>query len=231
MPPSLADAHLVAQAQLRAIVAQAVGTVWADLPGYDRANLDEWLTRVVPLVATGQRRSVALTDAYIARALDRRPLGIDPHDLIGAAVRAGTSPEIVYTRSFVNVWAALGRSVQYDEAVAQGLNRATSTAQMDVQLSHRASYGAIQAADTTIRGYKRAADSGACAFCLTVNGAFVKSANAMALHNHCGCGLTPVISDVPVTPVPDAVAVHEHGELGAVLTAPGDHFTSLHDFA
>ena len=59
--------------------------------------------------------------------------------------------------------------------------------------------------------------------------AFVKSANAMALHNHCGCGLEAVFYDVEVPPLPDGVAVHQHGELGAVLGDPAHSFASLAD--
>lgn len=230
MPPSLADAHLVAQARLREIIARAVTRAWVSLPAYDRANLDEYLSAVIPTVLAGQRYAVNLTDAYVALELDRQPLGIDPTDLIGAGVRAGVDPETVYTRSFVTLWSALGRGTPFDDAVAQGLHRATSTASTDVQLSHRAAYGAIQVADPQIRGYKRQADASACTFCVTVSGAFVKSAGAMPLHNHCGCGLVPVIRDIGVTPTPESVAIHTHGELGPVLTAPGDHFQSLADF-
>lgn len=229
-PSALADAHLQAQAQLRGVVVRAVTQIWTGLPGYDRDNVDQYLAGVIPFVTTAQRRSVALTDAYVARALDRRPLGIDPTYLTGAVLRGGSPPEEVYTRAFVTVWSALGRSVPYEDAVAAGLHRSTSTAEMDVQLSHRAAYAAIQDADRTIRGYQRAADGAACTFCLTVDGAFVKSADALALHNRCGCGLEPITEHVVATPTPEDVAVHTHGELGAVLTAPGDHFTSLSDF-
>lgn len=237
MPPSLADTHLVQQERLRTIVAQAITRIWTGLPGFDRANLDEWLSNVVPVVLAGQRQAVALTDAYVALELRRRPLGVDPTPLIGAGVRAGIDPETVYSRSFITLWSALARGTQYDDAVAQGLDRSTSAGQMDVQLSHRAAYGAIQAADTNIFGYRRIADSGACGFCLTVNGAYVKNASASPLHNHCGCGLQPITSPAPGArwlpngqSVEEHYAIHEHGELGAVLTAPGDHFQSLADF-
>jgi hypothetical protein len=229
--PRLRDANLIVQARLRAVIERATAGAWAQLPAYDRGNLDEWLSTVLPLVDVAQRRSVALTDAYIARALERPALGIDPTPLIGAGVRSGVDPETVYTRPFITLWSALRDGVEYDAAVAKGLHRATSTAAMDVQLSHRASYGAIQAADPRIRGYKRVPDGSACKFCVTVAGAFVKSASAMGLHNHCGCGLEPVTADVEATPTPDTVAVHEHGELGAVLADPAQHFTSLAQLA
>lgn len=227
---TLADANLQLQARLRALLVAAVGTAWTELRGYDRQNVDEWLSAVLPIVDAAQRQSVALTDAYVARALDRQPLGIDPTRLIGAAVRAGTAPATVYTRPFIQTWGALANGVAYQAAAAQGLHRAQSAARMDVQISHFAAYGAIQSADPAIRGYQRIADASACAFCRLVNGAFVKSASASPLHNGCGCGLRPVLRDVEPTPLPAGVAVHDHGELGPLLGDPAHHFQSDSDF-
>jgi hypothetical protein len=51
----------------------------------------------------------------------------------------------------------------------------------------------------------------------------------MPLHNHCGCSLEPVLDDVTPTPLPEGVAVHEHGELGLVLGDPAHDFTSAAD--
>jgi hypothetical protein len=144
-------------------------------------------------------------------------------------VRGGVDPQTVYRRPFVTVWSALGAGKLWQDAVAAGLNRATSTAAMDVQLASRAAFREVQAADDQIRGYTRVPDGGACAFCLEVAGAFVKSADAMPLHNRCGCSLEPVLSTQPTTPVPDGVAVHEHGELGPVLTDPAHDFTAGSD--
>lgn len=221
---SLTEIHLDLQERLRGAVAAAVAAVWNGLPGHDSENVDEWLSTVLPIVLAAQERSVALTDAYVARALERPALGLDTASLVGAAVRNGADPEEVYHRPFVAVWAALGRGVLFEDALARGLHRATSTAATDVQLSHRASYGALMDADSNIRGYRRAANGSACRFCRTVAGAFVKSPTAMPLHSHCGCGLVPLEYDIDVSPVPKTVAVRRHGELGEVLGDPAHHF-------
>lgn len=48
----------------------------------------------------------------------------------------------------------------------------------------------------------------------------------MPLHNNCGCSLEPVLDDFPGdTPLPDTVAVNEHGELGPILGGPDHEFT------
>lgn len=226
MNPDLARAHIALQERLRALTGAGVAAIWNGLPGYDEKDVDAFLRATVPLVIAAQRQSVAVTEAFLARAIGRRPIGVDPGDIIGAAARNGTPPVEVYRRPFVTVWAALKAGTAFADAVAAGRARAASTAEMDVQLASRGTYAAVQAADPSIRGYRRVADGGACEFCLLVDGAFVKSADAMALHNRCGCGLDPVLGEpVAATAVPEGVAVHDHGELGPVLTDPAHHFT------
>lgn len=241
-PSPLVEAHIEGQARLRRLLEGSISNTWNDLPGHDRANVDEWLSRVLPAVEASQRASVALTNAYLAQSLERQPVGVSTDELVGSAVRNGTPPATVYERPFVTLWGGLGNGLEWAEASKKALERATSTAAMDVQLSMRATADAVQATSTGIYGYKRVADPTACEFCETVNGAYVKSANAFPLHNHCGCGLEPLTEPHPgAVYLPDGtqvrfaaygplfddqVAVHEHGELGPLLTAPGDHFTS-----
>lgn len=245
MSVSLAQAHILGEKRLRDGAVRAFERIWRGLPAYDRGNLDQWLSEALPIAEAAQRQSVALTNAYIARSLERQPLGLDPSALTGAGIRNGALPAEVYERPFITIWTALKDGTAYEDAVASGLARATSTAAMDVQLSMRATANAVQTADSSIYGYARVADAGACEFCLTVNGAYVKSASAMPLHNHCGCGLEPLTSvHRGAVYLPDGtqareyqygplspVAVHEHGELGPVLTDPNDHFTSASDLA
>jgi hypothetical protein len=226
---TLIEAHLQAQARLRQIVFTAIASIWQGLGTYNEADMDRFTEASVPIVLAGQTQAVALTEAFIIRRLGLAPIGLDPTELTGAAVRGGVTLEEVYRRPFVNVWSALGRDVPWEDAVNAGEARATASAEMDVQLSSRAAYGAAQRVEPRIRGYRRRANGGACKFCLLVNGAFVKSANAMPLHNRCGCGLDPVTQDVIVTDTPDGVAVHQHGELGPMLGDPADNFTSQSD--
>jgi len=48
-----------------------------------------------------------------------------------------------------------------------------------------------------IGGFQRVADGGACEFCQTVDGAFLYSDDVMPLHNRCGCGIEPVVGQIP----------------------------------
>lgn len=239
MPPSPTDAHIAAQERLRGIVETAVATIWAGLPGYDAENVDEWLSTVIPVVLAGQRQSVALTEAFLARALGRRPIGVDPDRVTGAALRAGATPEVVYQRPFVTVWTALKAGRQWDDAVNAGLARATSTASTDVQLAMRSTLREVGQADDAIVGYQRVPDPGACDFCLLVAGQRYRTDDLMPIHNRCGCGVDVITretrsgftgqaaNDLNVTRDGVTAEVREHGELGPVLVNGNHAFTEL----
>lgn len=136
MPSPLSEAHIEAERRLRLVTTTGVERIWRTLPSYDRKDVPKWLSAVVPLVTAAQRQSVALTEAYLARALERQPLGVDPDAIIRAA-RNGTPPEVVYERSFIAVWSALADGLLYADAVAQGEARAVTAARTDVQLAMR----------------------------------------------------------------------------------------------
>jgi hypothetical protein len=240
MASELAQAHIVSQARLRTLTAAAAATIWQQLPGYDEEHVDEWLTRVLPIIAAGQRQSVRLTEAFLSRALGRAPLGVQADEIIGAAARAGTDPATVYRRPFVTVWTALGAGKDWNSAAAAGLARARSTAATDVQLAMRGTLTAVGEADDLIVGYARVPDGGACDFCRLVAGQRYRTDQLMPIHSHCGCGVDVITrqtrgnftgnADNDLTVTRDdglTAAVREHGELGPVLVN-GDHdFTQL----
>ena len=227
---SLISAHLMTQARVRQIVHGAVATLWQGLGTYDEDNVEYFTNLVTPIVYAGQQQSIALTEAFMARRMKTAAVGLVASGLTGAAVRNGVDLREVYRRPFVTVWSALDKGQPWEEAVNAGEARATASAEMDVQLAHRAAYGALQQENPRIRGYRRRANAGACSFCLLVNGAYVKSADAMPLHNRCGCGLDPLMhDDFDVSSIPEGVAVHHHGELGPLLTDPAHDFTTSSD--
>lgn len=235
MATPLAEAHISAGERLRALIAAAVAQIWGSLPGYDRENLDEWLSRVVPVVLAGQRQAVALTEAYLARAIERPPLGSLPSEIIGPGLRSGTPPETVYERSFVETWTKLGTGVLYDDAIDIGRRRATNMAATDIQLATTHTLREVGEADDQILGYARVPDAGACKFCRLVAGQRYRTDELMPIHAHCGCGVDVITAanrsqfagnrarDLSVS----GAAVEEHGELGPLLVDPNHHFTRL----
>src|ERR1044072_6749026 len=225
----LAETHIEAQRRLREITKRAVAAIWADLPGYDRENVDEWLSKVVPVVLTSQRAAVARTEACLAQAIGRQPLGVNPVAIIGG-VRGDTSPDQVYERPFVTLWTKLGAGVDFNAAVSAALERATSSAATDVQMAMRDTLREVGEADDLILGYQRVPDGGACQFCQLVSGQRYRTEDLMPIHNNCGCGGEPITGaerpNFTGRYDNDLVTVREHGELGPVLTDPHHDFTT-----
>lgn len=232
----LADAHITAMQRIRALVEQLVTQAWTGLPAYDEQNVPEFTDLVVPVILAAQRQSAALTDAYIARALERQPLGIPAELVTGAAVRAGTAPADVYRRPFVTIWTALQNGTDWQAAVNAGLERATSTAAMDVQLTMTHTLREIGSRDDRIVGFQRVPDAGACTFCQLVSGQRYRTDQLMPLHNRCGCGVDVITTAdrhlftgnaANDLDLPAGVAVEQHGELGPVLADPAHTFAHV----
>lgn len=228
MASRLAEAQLVAQERLRTFAAQGLAQIWRELGSYDEADVAVWLRAVVPFVTTVERQSVLITNAYVARVLGQQPLSLSAMKII-QSIRGEPTPDEVYRRPFVTIWKALSDGVPYEKAVDAGLARAKAQAAMDVQLVHRATLQAIQDLEPRIRGWKRAANAEACSYCRLLDGAFVKRADAMPMHDFCGCGLEVIHVEPQETPLPDGVAVHTHGEYGPTIADPAHDFTSAAD--
>jgi hypothetical protein len=240
MPSLLTLRYQQQLAHLRATTSNRVGTVWTRLGSYDEADVARFVDQAVPLVQSGQRQAVRSTNAYMARFSRGQLADLDLADLTGAAVRNGATPADVYARPFVNVWTALGKGVPWVDAVRAGFARAVSTAETDVALSSRAASAAYAEADDRIVGFQRVPDGGACDFCSLVSGQRYHTAELMPLHNRCGCTVEPLLgadrhsftgrleNDV-VHGDGISAAIHQHGELGPVLTNGADHFTDEHE--
>jgi hypothetical protein len=236
LDPAVA-AQIAAKERLQQLAAGAAVAAWDALPHYDRANIDQFLSTALPVLAGANLQSVALTQAYLAHVLDRQPVAVDAHQVV-AGIRNGATPEEVYRRPFVTVWSALSHEKPYADAVATGRARVATAAATDVQLAFRNTLQAVGAADHRIMGYERVANAKACEFCQRVNGAQFLKQDPMPLHPHCACGVRVVEytrgrgkGSLLERPLPDGVAVHEHGELGPVLGDPNQHFTGEHALA
>lgn len=232
-----------ALARIRSAAEGVVANVWDDLEAYDADVVNGFVDDVVPFVAAAQAQAAVLTDAYLASAIGRPPLGVDLEEVTGAAVRAGTPPEQVYARPFITVWTGLKDGRPWVDAVAAGRSRAMSSATMDVALTTRAAATQIGEVDDRIVGYQRVPDGNACAFCTLVAGQRYRTEDLMPLHNHCGCTVEPILSsergrftgkgandlDLPITREGVTAAVRDHGELGPLLVNGDDQFTTESD--
>ncbi len=205
-----AQAHIAQNAAVQQAAATAAATAWLALGNYDEADVPRFLARVVPLILSAQRTAVAITTAYLSRAIGRRVAPVDVNQLIGAAIRTatpaviaasqrgglalapdatGVPPEIVYRRPFVGVWKALGEGTPWADAVVDGRERVMGTAAMDVQNTMRHTLRLVGEADDLILGYARVPDADACPFCKLIAGRRYLTSDLMEVHPRCRCGV------------------------------------------
>lgn len=236
----LAERHIKLNAALRKRTVEAITRIWYALPDHRNDSLASWLETAPALVEAARRQQVAITEAYIARALDRPVIGVSPDEIMDG-YRNGADPQDVYKRPFSDVWTALSNGTPYAAAAQQGLARAVQTAATDVQMAMRDTSMLAQR-EYGFWGYQRVANGDACAFCQEVDGAYVKGPDlVMDLHPGCGCGLEVMeephkgaallpdgtrIRLYQYGPLNENVTVVEHGELGSVLADPSHDFST-----
>ncbi len=210
MATAAAEAHIVAQERLRALVVRGVQAAWDDLPNYDEESVAPFLAVVAPFVLAAQAQAVALTNAFLSLSLGRPPVGLDVSLLIGPAIRKatpavieasqvgpfplaadaeGVPPEVTYRRPFVQTWSALADHTPWVDAVAAGRKRAGGMAAMDVQNAMRHTLRLVGEQDNLILGYRRVPDADACDFCKLIAGRRYLTADLMEVHENCGCGV------------------------------------------
>ncbi len=243
MSQAQAEAHVAAQERLQALAVAGAQSAWDRLPNYDEESVAPFLALVVPLLLAVQRRAVAVTNAFLAAATSRPPLRLDAEQLVGAAIRNGTAPEVVYRRPFVQVWTALGERTPWETAVAGGRERVGASAAMDVQNSMRHTLRAVGEADDLILGYRRVVDSDPCPFCLLIAGRRYLTSELQPVHPRCACSVDVITeanrgdftgkreNDLRASKDGVTAAVVEHGELGPLLVNGDDHFTTLAELA
>lgn len=252
-PPSLDPTRLLAAyttttVAVRARVEMSVRGAWSGLDAWRTPDISRFARQVAPVVTGGQRQIAALTDGYLAAMtaakLGRpyRPTGI-PKSTIGA-IRGDVTPIDVYERTGPTVWTALSRGYTIDEAAGQGLGRALIAVATDLQLAKTfATRYALERNDNVV-GYRRVPDGAACDLCLLASTQRYHVEDLMPIHDRCACDVEPLFGEHDPGQVIDRdlldrlnaaqdsgtdVAVHDHGELGPVLTVAGQNFDGPDD--
>lgn len=224
-----------------------VGTLWDRVGGIDTAALEAFATQAAEIVGATQFQAAAIAAAYVDNVLGlngQRPTRTIDVARSVAMARNGTPLVEVYGRPTITARAEIANGKDFAQALRIARNRATSAADTDVKLAARS--GAHDAMTSAgVEHYKRVPDAHACVFCLTASTQRYSTAELMPMHAHCGCSVMPLVGASAhivdsgllarlkaASGRPDywndpkaAIAVHEHGELGPVLTPAGDHFT------
>jgi len=246
------DAAYVAQVStIRERVVSFTQAVFASGQHRD-ADLERFVSTVVPVVLASRRQVSALTDAYLAVVLSET-LGVKvaPRGPVDTDSLRGVDASEVYARPFVEVRTKLAEGLPYDRAISAGASRLTDIALSDMQLAK--THTARRSLDVDgVRGYKRTLTGRAnCALCYLASTQFYSKADLLPIHPGCNCGVSPIASGDSARMSEDLAATHEavearlgvsdsggrapdyrkqiivreHGELGPVLTVKDQHFT------
>ncbi|MEM9609937.1 MAG: hypothetical protein AAGA99_21130 [Actinomycetota bacterium] len=157
-----------------------------------------WLDELAPQVEGITAQAAQMADAYVAAmttletGIGTSPIGLRPADYTATATR-GTDVDELRRRPLVTVLGALSRGVQFDQAVAQGAQRAVSTLETDVQLAARAASRDAMSADERIVGYRRTlSGTENCGLCVAASTQRYRTGDLMPIHARCDCGVEPI---------------------------------------
>jgi hypothetical protein len=185
------------------------------------------------------------------------PIGIPAEMVTGSALRNGVTPEIEYERPFREIWYQLSQDKEFAQAVGLGEQRAMSMISTDLQLArtHTSRIALSESGPKLgVVGYRRVVGSfHSCNLCQIAATQRYHIAQLMPIHNNCSCGVAPITAEKdPGQSIDraylheDAIAsdtsgkyaqyygnhileVHQHGEIGPVLTVRGQSFRGPSD--
>jgi hypothetical protein len=192
------NAHIAADAAIRARVEQFVTTLWGGLGTYRDSDIARFVRALLPVVLGAQRQIAALTDSYLATLASAvlggpaRPAGISPAAVTGEALR-GVAPSEVYARPGVTVWTALSKGASLSDAIEQGKRRALNIAMTDLQLARTHTARKVMSRDDRITGHRRVLTGREdCGLCVVASTQRYHRAELQPIHPGCDCDVAPI---------------------------------------
>lgn len=166
-----------------------VETYWGRMGSWRDADVDRFLDAVTPRIMAGRLAVANLTDAYLARTLEREPVGaIDVTTL-----RNGAPIEEVYRRPAVTLYNELSNGKSFPAALTAATARLVGMVGTDLQLSMqhqaRASMGnakGVEAFRRTLTGREN------CALCMIASTQRYWKKDLLPIHPGCDCGVEPL---------------------------------------
>lgn len=249
------DAYRLRTDRLRTQLSRYLGLTWGALDDYRTSDIEAFAATVVPVVEGSLRQMSIMTDGYLA-AVETTSTGVRTAPLGAAVVTTealrGVPAAEVYQRGGTAVWTALSEGAEFPDAWKIGLDRVISIGTTDLQLAKTHTARDILSRKNNIGGYRRVLEGAkSCGLCVVASTRRYRKADLMPIHGGCDCGVLPIYGEDPGevidfdtlddldgrlaerfgdTALPeyrDVIVVHQHGELGPLLTRKGDHFTSL----
>lgn len=201
-----AEALLARQTRVRAgLRARAVAAVqrrWQTLGSWDRANVEEFVSTVVPVVQAGQMQTAAATDIFVAQLLSEMleepvaPLGFDRSEITDLRP---APPEEVYQRPFVEHWTALKNGEQFTEGLRIAADRLERLVEDDLSLAHRTALRRVLQDRQEAIGMRRVirpelSESGeTCGLCIAAAANIYSLRELAPIHTRCNCEFMPIM--------------------------------------
>lgn len=179
-------------------------------------------------------------------------------DLTTEALRNGATAEVVYARPFTEMRTALSKGLDLTTSLKRGAFRAVDLARTEVQLARRNAGLISRQGNNRVVGYLRVlSGSENCALCYVASTQRYNRGDLLPIHPGCDCGEMEIYGNTDTGQIIDQerldathqaildrfgrfdvsareidyrqIQIHDHGELGPVLTVRGQTFTGPDD--
>jgi hypothetical protein len=239
-------------------VAIVTGAVRGFDQWWDSRAISDLVARIRQALQPRQRIMAGQTDAYLARMLtilsDRLVQPVGP--IAVENLRRGTTMEDAYGRLADQYRWLISEGRSEDQALQSVLTRAEVMADTDISLAMRdqSQEFMVHKVET---GYRRVIHpelpGKVCGLCIIASDRVYKKKDLLPLHGRCKCTVVPIYNGIDLgghlnaddlTALYEAaggntrnqlkrvqISIHDHGELGPVLTDRADRFRGPRDVA
>lgn len=186
---------------------QLTAVEWDRLGSWDEVDIERFARRVDPVFTAARQATVNASAGYYSLATETAPVLVPD---VAIAVQANLRAP------FTAYWHGLAEGRPWDEALAAGRSRATSTA-VDYVASTSRRTASFVAGDGIV-GWRRVLTANSCAWCATVSTQRYRSAESADFgHDHCDCIVAPIYGDADPGQVINQVRVDELEQLERVV--------------
>ena len=190
-------AYMQASSRITDSVVAAVTARWREMGAWRDINAEQFLSRVLPLIAGGMSQTAAVADAYLSLMLtdqlgrDVPPKGVDAKTL--RDIR-GVPVSEVYTRPVKTTRAAIGEGLTLGQAAKRGLDRLIDLTTTDLQMAARRTAHGVLSSTRGVAGYRRVLTGAEnCGLCAVASTQRYHRGDLMPIHPGCDCKIAPIV--------------------------------------
>lgn len=190
-PEQLVRRYQQRYGRIRANTEREIGLIWDRLGGLTDSHAERAAVALAEQANLATLATVQLVEALVVAtgrlAGEDIDPDLDPDDLTGPALR-GVDPMEEWTRPVVTARVAISEGSDFDAAMALGRHRAQTLSLTDAVLAQRAAM-----TRSKVVGYRRVLTGKSCALCAAASTQRYHSDSLMPIHQHCDCGIAPII--------------------------------------